>query len=625
MTNPSIVITGLSLRLPGAADPDEFWKLLIDGVDRTDTVSEDRRLLTGAPNWRDVIGEVEGIELFDPAFFGIEDDEARFMDPQHRKVMELSYDAVCDAGLLEAGRAEDRRYGVYMAMCTNSYYPLVCRYMDEHGIDVMHPRTIMNSINSALAARVSHQYNLTGPVMAVDTACSSFLTALAQAADAIRHQGCLGAVVGGVNVLSAPYSTMLCNCGGITTSHPFTRVFDEEADGTLIGEGAVVCVLEREDVARRKNRKIYGRVLGYAINNDGSSLNIMAPNPRGQADVIRDCYATGLDHTRVRYIETHGTGTRIGDPIELHALGKVYEQKDFGDAKVGIGSVKANIGHLLAAAGGAGLAKLLLSIRNGQMAPNLHLKTLNPLLELEETPFEVVTEPREWPKEDGRPRVGAITSLGLGGTNVHFVIEEGEPERTGAPLSTPLLCLSAKTEDALRRMVEDLRGHLAANDCDPYNLAMTLARFRPSHEWRATVRLDFATGALTDLRTTEVELPVRRVLLRQTPATLAREDLFRSLAARVRVSDADPGRSELAVAVSDPEDAATVGEPKAPAREATDQTLVLDPRLSDIETAAALFMRGCLVDWEHCFPDGTGTILTLTRYPFAERPHWLPV
>ncbi|MFD0556985.1 ketoacyl-synthetase-like protein [Stackebrandtia endophytica] len=609
MTESSIVITGLSLRLPGAVDQEQFWKLLLDGVDRTDTVSARRRELARAPGWNDTIGEVDDIELFDADFFGIEADEAKFMDPQHRIVMELAYDAMCDAGLLESGHMKDRRYSVYTAICTNSYYPMVCRYMDEKGIDNLHPRTIMNSINSALAARVSHQYNLTGPVMAVDTACSSFLTALATAADSIRVQNCEGAVVAGVNLLSAAYSTMLCNCGGITTSHPYTRVFDEEADGTLIGEGAVVCVLEREDVARRRNRKIYGRILGYAINNDGSSLNIMAPNPRGQGNVIRDCYATGIDHTRIGYIETHGTGTRIGDPIELNALSKVYKKADFGDSKIGIGSVKTNIGHLLAAAGGAGLAKLLLSLRNGRMAPNLHLRNLNPLLQLEDTPFEVVTEPRPWPRDADQPRVGAITSLGLGGTNVHFVIEEGDPERTGGRLSEPLLCLSAKTEEALRHMIDDVSDLLTRPDVDAYNLAMTLARFRPAHDWRAVVRFDPDSGVPTEVRVQSQERTVRRALLRQTPATMTREQFFRdALLGKVQISDAEPGRTEIALAVGQHPDA---------------QTLVVDPGLSPLETAAELFVNGCPVNWEHFFPDQTGTIRTLAPYPFSKKPHWL--
>ena len=609
MTEPSIVITGLALRLPGAVDQDQFWRLLRDGEDRTDTVSAKRRELARAPGWNDTIGEVDGIEHFDAEFFGIEADEAKFMDPQHRIVMESTYDAMCDAGLQESGHSKDRRYSVYAAICTNSYYPMVCRYMDEKGMDNVHPRTIMNSINSALAARISHQYNLTGPVMSVDTACSSFLTALVQAADSIRVQDCDGAVVAGVNLLSAAYSTMLCNCGGITTSNPYTRVFDEEADGTLIGEGAVVCVLEREDIARRRNRKIYGRILGYSINNDGSSLNIMAPNPRGQGNVIRDCYDTGIDHTRIGYIETHGTGTRIGDPIELNALSKVYKKEDFGDRTVGIGSVKTNIGHLLAAAGGAGLAKLLLSLRHGQMAPNLHLRTINPLLQLEDTPFEVVTSPRPWPRDDGKPRVGAITSLGLGGTNVHFVIEEGEPERVGGNLPTPLLCLSAKTEKALRHMIDDVADLLTEPGVDTYNLAMTLARFRPAHDWRAVVRFDPRSGALTDVRIHEQERAVRRTLLRQTPQTIAREQFFRdALRGKVTVSDAEPGRTEMALAVGESQD---------------DRTLVIDAALSPLETAAELFINGCPVDWEHFFPDEVGTILTLAPYPFTKTPHWL--
>jgi acyl transferase domain-containing protein len=608
MTPPSIAITGLALRLPGARTQDEFWRLLSDGVDRTAPVSPERRQLTGYQDWNDHIGEVEGIDRFDADFFGIDADEARFMDPQHRITMELAYDAVCDAGLLEPGSTGGRRYSVFMAICTNTYYPLVCRYLDEHGTAGMHPRTVMNTIDSALAARVSHQYDLTGPVMAVDTACSSYLTALTLAAESIRNQDCLGAVVGGANVLSANYNTLLCGCGGITTSHPYTRVFDEEADGTLLGEGAVVCVLEREDIARERNRKIYGLIRGYAINNDGSSLNIMAPNPRGQADVIRDCYANGVDHTRVGYIETHGTGTRIGDPIELNGLAKVYKRDDFGGTEIGIGSVKTNIGHLLAAAGGAGLSKLLLSLRNGQMAPNLHLKTPNPLLGLDRTPFSVVTEPRPWTRHDDRPRVGAITSLGLGGTNVHVVIEEGAPERTGTDLATPLLCFSAKTPTALHRVIDGVRRFITTPDCDPYNLAMTLARFRPAYAWRAVARLDTASHALTDLRFHDRERAVKRVLLRPTPATLAQEGLLRDvLACKAEVADAEPRASELAVAVG-PADALA---------------LALDPGLAPMATAAELFLHGCTVDWEHCFPNGTGTVLTLDPYPFAAQSHWL--
>ena len=146
--------------------------------------------------------------------------------------------------------------------------------------------------------------------------------------------------------------------------------------------------------------------------------------------MIRDCYASGVDHTRVGYIEAHGTGTRIGDPIEVNALGQVYRNEDFTDRKVGIGSVKSNFGHLLAAAGGVGLAKLLLSLQHGRMVPSLNLRTVNPLLQLEETPFEVVTELRSWDRTDDQPRVGAITSLGLGGTNVHLVVAEGTPHAT---------------------------------------------------------------------------------------------------------------------------------------------------------------------------------------------------
>ena len=606
---PAIAITGLALRLPGAETQDEFWQLLADGVDKTAPVSQHRRDLASNQNWTDTVGELDDIQRFDAEFFGIEAEEARFMDPQQRILMEVAHDAVCDAGLVEPHRLADRRYAVYMALATNAYYPLVCQHLARNGQDSVHPRTIMNSINSAVAARISHQHNFTGPVMSVDTACSSFLSALVEALEAIAHSQCDGAVVGGANILSSAFSSMLCNAGGITAPTGVTRVFDAEANGTLIGEGAVVVVLEREDIAHRKNRHVYGRVLAHAINNDGASLNIMAPNPRGQARVIRDCYASGVDHTRVGYIEAHGTGTRIGDPIEVNALGQVYRIEDFTDRKVGIGSVKSNFGHLLAAAGGVGLAKLLLSLQHGRMVPNLNLRTINPLLQLEETPFEVVTELQSWDRIDDQPRVGAITSLGLGGTNVHLVVAEGTTPRHGTALKHPVLCLSATTPAALEERTAEAH-RLLASGADPYNLAMTFSRFRPAHEWRAALRWDPTDPQDVRVTTSRPRATVRKLLLRPTPETLAREDFFRRVfTGRVIVSSAAARRTDLAVVIGESEEK---------------DLLALDPDLPDMEIATQLFLNGCLLDWEVFFPDGQGTLLTLSPYPFAHTAHWIP-
>ncbi|WP_201612608.1 polyketide synthase [Gulosibacter hominis] len=614
----SIVITGYALRLPGANSPEEFWQVLEGGVDRTAEVSERRRELAFAPNWRDIIGEIDGIEMFDAEYFGIEPAEAITMDPQHRVGMEVAHDALASAGLLDANAARGRRYSVYAAISTNAYYPLVCSQHDAEGDASLHPRTIMNVMNMGLAARISQQYDFTGPVMSVDTACSSFLTAMSLAVDSIRYQQCDGAVVAGANLLSSQYTNIICNCAGITTSHPFTRVFDEQADGTLIGEGVVVAVLEREDIARRNNRRILGRIRGHAINNDGSSLNIMAPSPRGQADVIRDAYTPPpadsehrqavVDHTRIGYIEVHGTGTRIGDPIELNALGKVYRKEGFGDAKVGIGSVKTNIGHLLSAAGGAGLVKLLLSLQHGVMAPNLHLETVNPLLSLEDTPFQIITEPTAWPKPDDGPRLGAITSLGLGGTNVHFVIEEGDEPRLGTPLAAPVLVLSAQTETALERLLKDAQTALAAG-ADPYNVAMTLARYRTPQPWRAVATIGADGRSIAQVRRAHVERPVKRVLLRPSVTALG-ERIPALIASRVRATDAEPERGEVALEVR----SALEPEPGA---------LVLDPNSTDFEAAAELHLRGCSVAWARVFPDASGTIHEFPPYPFEREPYWL--
>lgn len=603
----TIAITGLALRLPGASSQDEFWQLLSEGACRTAPVSEHRRQLVGAPEWVDSIGEVDGIENFDAEFFGIEADEARFMDPQHRILMEVAHDAVCDAGLVESQNNDARRYAVCMGLATNAYFPLVCQYMATRGIENLHPRTVLNNINSGVAARVSHQYNFTGPVMTVDSACSSFLSALAQAVEMISHAGCDGAVVGGANILSSQFTSLQCRAAGITTPSGVTRVFDEAADGTLLGEGAVVVVLEREDLAAARNRHIYGRILAHSINNDGSSLNIMAPNPRGQAEGIRDCYATGIDHTRIGYVEAHGTGTRIGDPIEINALGQIYRAEDFTGQSVGLGSVKSNFGHLLAAAGGVGLAKLLLSLRHGLMVPSLNLERLNPLLRLDETPFEVVTEPRPWERVDDQKRVGAVTSLGLGGTNVHFVVAEGDAERADTELASPQLCLSASSPTALEELAGQARQLLSAGAA-PYNLAMTLSRFRPALEWRAVLSWDPDDPSRTSLVTTRPGRIVRKILVRSDSADLTAR-LERLFAGTVVVNDAEPRRSELAVAMEPTTDASAAA---------------FSGDMTDHEIAAGLFLQGCLINWEALYPNGSGTLLTLPPYPFARTAHWLP-
>lgn len=608
MSDPGIVVTALAVRLPGAQTPEEFWEVLRNGVDRTAPVSARRRELADAPEWSDIIGEIDDIDQFDAEFFGIEAGEARFMDPQHRVTMEIAHQAIADAGLLEAGRRSSRRYSVHMAMTTNAYYPLVCRHVDRHGADGVHPRTVMNSMNSALAARISHHYDFTGPVLAVDTACSSFLTALSDAVTAIRNEDCDGAVVGGVNLLSSQYTNVFCNLGGITTGHDFTRVFDEEADGTLLGEGAVVCVLEREDVARAQNRKILARLRGLAINNDGVSLNIMAPNPRGQAAVIERCYADGIDHRQIGYIEAHGTGTRIGDPIELNALSKVYRPEDFGDQRVAIGSVKTNIGHLLSAAGGAGLAKLLLCLQHGMLVPSLHCETANPLLQLEDTPFEVSTETRAWPDRDGQPRMGAITSLGLGGTNVHAVLEQGPAERRDGTDPLGVLCLSAKSEAALTELVGELRNHLDSEHPDAYNLALTLNRYRPSEEWRAVLRPEALDGAIDVHR---VARAPRRVLLKGFREDSPVAALIAEVAAvPVVASETAPGRNELQL---------------VPEASLLDEGgIVITEEATRRDVVVALFLAGAPIAWNELYPDDRGTVLSLPVHPLNRQSHWLP-
>ncbi|WP_010533485.1 polyketide synthase [Brachybacterium squillarum] len=619
MTETPVVITSLALRLPGARSADELWELLREGRCQIAPVSPERRALTGWSDWEDPIGEVSGIDRFDHEFFDIPAEEAALLDPQQRLLLEVAHEAVTAAGLVEAGGTEPRRSAVVMALATNSYFGLLCERLGRRGEEVLQPRTIVDIMNSGVASRISHEYNLTGPVYAMDTACSSFLAALVQGMTAIRHEGCESAVIGGANLLSAPYTTMFCRSAGITTPGGRARVFDAEADGTVIGEGVVVAVLEREDLARERGRTILARVAGAAITNDGSSLSIMAPNPRGQAEVIRRCYtdgAGGVDPRRVGCIEAHGTGTRIGDPVEVRALSGVFHREELLGRSVALGSVKSNIGHLLAAAGGAGLAKLVLSLRHRAVPATLHVSTVNPLLQLQRTPFEVATEERDWPAPPQGARLGAVTSLGLGGTNAHVVLEEVEEgPRTVSERSAggeTSLCLSARDPAALERMIEALPPLLADPRWALSDIAHTLNRFRSAERWRARVRIDRSRREMTTVERAEIGRRVRRVLLDPDHAAAPEAETLRALlgpALRPRTADPRPG--ELSVSLS----AAPAGE----------RGLSIAPGTDPVGIAAALFLQGCSVRWHVVHPDGSGVVLPIVPYPFAGPSHWIPV
>jgi acyl-CoA synthetase (AMP-forming)/AMP-acid ligase II/3-oxoacyl-(acyl-carrier-protein) synthase/acyl carrier protein len=485
-----IAITGLAFRFPSAKNQEELWNNLCHKKNCIKLVSDKRKRLSQCPSWNDYIGELEDIDSFDYNFFDISKKEAEFMDPQHRIIMETAYEALEDAGIIVTDN-EQRNIGVYAGISSNSYYPLVLDYIKENGYDDIPPETLVDNMGNIVAARITHQYNFTGPAMLIDTACSSFMTAFHTAKEALENNEIEGAVVTGSNIMATPYLCGLSKKAGIISPSNVSKVFDKDADGTIFGEGVIVVYLEKLNKAIQNNKNIYGIIYGSAINNDGYALSITSPNPRGQYDVLRAAYdSSPVCHEDISYLEAHGTGTKIGDPIEMSALSRAFKRSVENTYKIYIGSVKTNIGHLLSAAGGAGIAKVLMCIKNRQIAPSLNMNNINPMLEIEKTPFSVAVDNMEWKTVNGKPRIAGITSLGLGGTNAHVIIGENTTVNPDGEPHNHLLCFSAKTEDALERMVKENLACLKSSKVDIYNFCMTRNRFRSSYSYRAACIID---------------------------------------------------------------------------------------------------------------------------------------
>lgn len=492
----AVAITGLALRLPQAKNQQEFWDNLCSSKDCISKVSSRRRELAGHPEWEDWIGELEDIDLFDHEFFGISAEEAIFMDPQQRLVLETAYEALEDAGLVP-GSDEKRHIGVYGGISSNSYYHLLLNRLEQRGVSEVHQNAMVGNMHNMICALISHQFNFTGPALAIDTACSSFLVALHHAVAAIKQNSINGAVVAGANIMATPVVHSLSRKAGIVSSTQYTKVFDEDADGSVPGEGVIVVYLEPLSSAVAENKNIYGVIRGSVVNNDGYSLGIMAPNPKGQHQVLSAAYQdAGLSPNEISYIETHGSGTAIGDPIEINALNKLFSEHSNVDNKpdlqIGIGSVKANIGHLLPAAGGAGLAKLLLCFKHKKLVPSLHVENINPALELEKTPFYIVNDVQDWAVKEQETRKAGISSFGLGGTNVHVVLEEWNREadvqskQVQTKQNVHLLTLSAKSEKALERIISQTEDMLKNRpDFDVNDLCFTRNRYRKHYGYRA--------------------------------------------------------------------------------------------------------------------------------------------
>ncbi|MFB6888771.1 type I polyketide synthase [Kitasatospora sp. NPDC056327] len=467
-----IAVVGVGCRFPGGANgPDAYWELLAAGTDTIGEVPPDRwdveefydeRPRTPGRHSSRWGGFLDHIDRFDHEFFGISRREAVSMDPQQRLVLEVAWEALENAGQAPHALAGSRT-GVFLGICSNDYAGLLFREPED--ITAHAGTGIAHSIASG---RLSYLLDLRGPSVSVDTACSSSLVAVHQACQNLRLGECDLAMAGGVNAVISPdaaisfsqFPEMLADDGRCKT-------FDARANGFVRSEGCGVVVLKRLSDARRDGDRVLAVIRGSAVNQDGRSSGLTAPNGAAQREVFRRALASaGVGPERLGYIETHGAGTKLGDPIEVAALAEVYGRAE--GAPLYLGAVKTNLGHLEAAAGIAGLIKAALCVDRGLIPPNLHFGELNPHISFEGTTFAVPSGLTPWPADAG-PRTAGVSSFGFSGTNAHLIVEQaprwpesGRPEPAGdgaRPLS--VLALSAKSRTALLKLARRYQDRLA--------------------------------------------------------------------------------------------------------------------------------------------------------------------
>jgi acyl transferase domain-containing protein len=488
-----IAILGIGCRFPGGADnPDAFWRILAEGIDTVTEIPSDRWQVE---DYYDPDPEATGksysrwgaflkqVDQFDPAFFGISPREAEKMDPQQRLLLEVAWEALENANIAPSSLFSSRT-GVFLGMTTSDYAHLETRELGQQALDAYFGSGVAHSIATG---RLSYFLGLNGPSISVDTACSSSLVSTHLAVQSLRTGESDLALAGGVNLILTPDGMITASRSRMMSFDGRCKTFDSHADGYVRGEGCGIIVLKRLSDAQQDGDRILAVIAGSALNQDGRSNGLTAPNGLAQEAVIRAALKdAGLAPEDVDYIEAHGTGTSLGDPIEIRALGAVFSSARSPHQPLRVGSVKTNIGHLEASAGVAGIIKVILALQNEMIPPHLHFKDPNPHITWNTLPIQVTAERTPWVSTTTRRRVAGVSSFGFSGTNAHILIgevEAGQPRQAAQARSYHLLALSAKSKPSLRILTNRYKNYLEENPSEDLGNVCLSANSGRSHFW----------------------------------------------------------------------------------------------------------------------------------------------
>jgi len=589
-----IAIVGISGRFPGAPNVARYWENLKDNKNTITEASLDRwdwkkfnknPEETATAKWG---GFIDNVGDFDPLFFGISPFEAELMDPQQRITLESVYTALEDANIVPS-ELKGTNTGVYIGV-SGSDYAHVAGEARKGKAEAYDAIGIASSI---LANRISYLLNIHGPSQAIDTACSSSLVAVDQAVKSIKNGTSDIAIAGGVHTMLRPELTVSYSQAGMLSEDGQCNTFDEKANGYVRGEGVGVVVLKKLSKAEQDGDYIYGVIKGSAVNHGGRANTLTSPNPEAQKALLIEAYTSGnIDPRDVSYIEAHGTGTPLGDPIEIEGLklafNELYKEKSIKLSKhayCGIGSVKTNIGHLEAGAGIAGLLKVLLCLKNETLPGNPNLKQQNKYIKLEGTPFYLRTETTPWTIAKNKNRIAGVSSFGFGGVNAHVVIEGYKnKQKIYKNLSPALIILSAKNKERLKEKVVELKEYLQSNSSiQIHDLAYTLQYGREEMEERLAFKAETIEQVVESLTSYETGNMLGLAIGN------SRKDNCEFLLA------GEAGQAYMDIVISKKE----------------------------FSLLAELWVKGTELNWEFLYGARTPNKIALPTYPFAKQYYWV--